>query len=199
MLFRRAVLDAIAAGRVTLAFRRWRRPTVRAGGTLRTAVGVLAIDAVDAVEPDAVDERDARAAGYAGREALLDDLRAGDGTLYRIALRPAGPDPRWDLRSRPPGDDEAEALRQRLERLDRAGPGGPWTGPALAAVADHPGRPAAELAAAIGLAKDRFKAGMRRLKDLGLVESLAVGYRLSPRGRSWLDRGRLNRAAGPSP
>jgi hypothetical protein len=46
MLFKQATLAAIAAGRVTLAFRRWRRPTVRAGGTLVTPVGMLAIDAV---------------------------------------------------------------------------------------------------------------------------------------------------------
>lgn len=31
MLFTAAVLEGIAAGRVTLAFRRWRRPTVKAG------------------------------------------------------------------------------------------------------------------------------------------------------------------------
>ena len=47
MLFRQHVLAEIASGDVTLAFRRWTKPTVKAGGTLRTAVGVLAIDAVD--------------------------------------------------------------------------------------------------------------------------------------------------------
>ena len=43
MLFRQDVLRRIGEGEVTLAFRRWLRPTVRAGGTLRTRVGVLAI------------------------------------------------------------------------------------------------------------------------------------------------------------
>ena len=47
MLIRRNVLESIRAGRIRLAFRRWKRPTVRAGGTLRTAVGVLQIEAVD--------------------------------------------------------------------------------------------------------------------------------------------------------
>ena len=46
MLFKQATLAAIAAARVTLAFRRRRRPTARAGGTLATPVGILAIDAV---------------------------------------------------------------------------------------------------------------------------------------------------------
>ena len=42
MILRRPVLDAIREGSVSLIFRRWRRPTVRAGGTLTTAIGVLA-------------------------------------------------------------------------------------------------------------------------------------------------------------
>ena len=50
MLLTRATLEAIAAGTVTLAFRRWRRPTVRTGGTLTTAIGVLSIDDVSPVD-----------------------------------------------------------------------------------------------------------------------------------------------------
>ena len=30
-----------------------------------------------------------------------------------------------------------------------------------------------------------FKADVRKLKELGLTESLEVGYRLSPRGRAY--------------
>ena len=33
----------------------------------------------------------------------------------------------------------------------------------------------------------RFKERVRRLKALGLTESLEVGYRLSPRGQAFLD------------
>lgn len=44
MLFKKAALDGIAAGRITLAFRRRRRPTVRQGGTLRTRAGVLDVN-----------------------------------------------------------------------------------------------------------------------------------------------------------
>jgi hypothetical protein len=38
------------------------------------------------------------------------------------------------------------------------------------------------------MATQPFKARVRRLKELGLTESLDVGYRLSPRGRAWLRR-----------
>ena len=45
---------------------------------------------------------------------------------------------------------------------------------------------AADLAAALGREKLPFKADVRKLKALGLTESLERGYRLSPRGRAWL-------------
>jgi hypothetical protein len=35
-------------------------------------------------------------------------------------------------------------------------------------------------------------ARLRRLKELGLTESLPVGYRLSPRGQALLDSGLLS-------
>ena len=43
MLLRMAALERIVRGEISLVFRRWRRPTVRTGGSLRTAVGVLRI------------------------------------------------------------------------------------------------------------------------------------------------------------
>ncbi len=49
MLIKQKFLDGIAEGRISLAFRRWKRPTVKAGGSLRTIIGVLAIEAVDVV------------------------------------------------------------------------------------------------------------------------------------------------------
>src|SRR5215212_9755347 len=60
MLFKRPFLDGIVSGEITAAFRRWTRPTVRAGGTLKTAVGVLAIDSIERVPPEAITEAEAR-------------------------------------------------------------------------------------------------------------------------------------------
>src|SRR5215210_5967291 len=99
MLFRQDVLRRIGEGGVTLAFRRWRRPTVRAGGTLRTGVGVLAIVSVELVDEEHVTDADARRAGAADREALLARL-PGEGPLHRIEFGLAGPDPRIALRAR---------------------------------------------------------------------------------------------------
>ena len=45
VLFKQASLDKIARNEVTLAFRRWKRPTVKAGSRVRTASGVVRIGA----------------------------------------------------------------------------------------------------------------------------------------------------------
>jgi len=186
MRFRHVDLAAIAAGEITLAFRRWRRPTVKAGGTLRTPAGLLAIDAVDVVAPDAITRREARRAGLADADAVRAALR-GDGTLYRIAFHVAGPDPRVALRARSRLDaGERAEIAARLARLDRASSHGPWTEATLRAIAAAPGTRAADLAAGFGRERLSFKADVRKLKALGLTESLEVGYRLSPRGLAYL-------------
>jgi hypothetical protein len=80
-------------------------------------------------------------------------------------------------------------LHGRLARLDRASRHGPWTMAVLRLIGDHPGVRAADLAARVpGRDRASFKADVRKLKELGLTESLEVGYRLSPSGRALLDR-----------
>lgn len=186
MLLKRQVLDGIRAGRITLAFRRWKRPTVRAGGTLRTAIGVLAIGAVEQISEAAVTERDARRAGCASRSELWSALGAR-GTLYRISLRLAGPDPRVALRRRRTmSQDEIARVGIRLARFDAASRRGPWTMAVLGLIARRPGARAADLAASSGVDTKWLKGNVRKLKELGLTESLLVGYRLSPRGRVFL-------------
>ena len=71
MIFRQKFLDGIRDGIITLAFRRWRRPSVRAGGTLLTAVGQLEIVSVDEVALTRISEVDARRAGFAARPTSL--------------------------------------------------------------------------------------------------------------------------------
>ena len=64
MLLKLEVLEAIKRGEVTLQFRRWSRPTVKPGGTLKTKVGLLQIGKIDDMSPDAVSEADAKRAGF---------------------------------------------------------------------------------------------------------------------------------------
>lgn len=190
MLFKRRVLDGIAEGTISLAFRRWRRPRVRAGSRLRTAVGVLAVDAVDEVDPDHITEQEARRAGFSSRADVLDALASrADGSVYRVTLHLAGRDPRAALRERDAlTSDELVEVRRRLERLDGASRHGPWTLRVLRLIRDRPAVRAGDLAPVVDQERLAFKRDVRKLKELGLTESLEVGYRLSPRGRAVLDR-----------
>jgi hypothetical protein len=181
-----AVLRGVAEGRVDLAYRRWTRPTVKAGGRLRTAIGELAIDEVDVVDEASITEADATRAGFADRAALLASLRP-EGTLHRVRFHVGGPDARSALRERAELDaDELTAVLARLARFDAASRHGPWTEATLRLIAAHPARRAPDLAAMVGRETAPFKTDVRKLKELGLTESLEVGYRLSPRGRAVL-------------
>ncbi len=92
MLFRQRFLEGIREGTITLAFRRWRRPSVRAGGTLLTPVGELCISSVSPITLSEISESDALCAGYESLDALLADLRSRpDGTLYRVELADCAP------------------------------------------------------------------------------------------------------------
>jgi hypothetical protein len=143
---------------------------------------------------------DARDAGYADRAALLADLIGpADLPLYRLRFRRVDePDPRAVLAADDRLDEDAVAgITRRLDRLDRASRIGPWTRATLRAIAERPGVRAPDLAASSGRDTLPFKVDVRKLKQLGLTESLPVGYRLSPRGRAYLARtGSDARSAG---
>lgn len=174
VLFKLSQLEGIADGSITLTFRRWDAPRVRAGGQQRTKIGVIEFDTVERV--DDVSDDEARQAGWASRESVLEQFAARTGDLYRIELHLAGPDPRAVLRGTPPDD----ALRARVARM------GPWALEYLSLIAANPGVRAPDLAAGLGMETRAFKLRVRRLKELGLTESLRVGYRLSPRGEAFL-------------
>ena len=64
MLLKRDLLEEIKAGKVDLIFRRWNRPTVKTGGTLKTKVGLLAIKSVTDMSADDVSDAETRRAGF---------------------------------------------------------------------------------------------------------------------------------------
>lgn len=169
MLIRAADWERIRSGEITLQFRRWKRPAVRVGGTLRTSQGVLAIDAVDVVTR--VRRAEAVAAGFPTVTALKSSVDGREGSLCRIRLRFVGEDPRIELRSS--SDVDGVVLKEDALAL-------------LRLIAANPGVRAADLAASVGRDKLPFKADVRKLKAEGLTESLEVGYRLSPRGEAYL-------------
>jgi len=186
VLVSNAVAARIAAGEITVAFRWWRRPTVKSGGTLITQAGQLAIDEVTVIEPAEITDVDARAAGFESADEALDDLgERPDRRLHRVRFHLLGDDPRVALRAQASlTAAERATLDKRLDRWDDAGPSGPWTRAILDVIAHHPGVVSTDLAPLVGLDRPTFKRRVRQLKSLGLTESLEVGYRLSPRGRA---------------
>lgn len=192
MLFKQSSLDKIARKEVTLAFRRWKRPTVKAGGQVRTASGVVLIGDIAIVDMPALTEKDARAAGFPTLEALREMLGPDDGTpVYRIDLNGIEPDERVTLRNEGLSDTDWHALTARFARWDKTAPG--YFPSILRAIGANPEVPAAVLAANTGVEKLKFKQDVRKLKELGLTESLDVGYRLSPRGEAVLGKLREHR------
>jgi hypothetical protein len=87
MLIKREILERIKSGEITLQFRRWRRRTVKPGGTLKTVVGVLGIGGIRRIAPEDVTDEDARNAGLvdaAGFRKWLDTMKPGE--LDRIEV-----------------------------------------------------------------------------------------------------------------
>jgi hypothetical protein len=194
MLLDNPTLQGIVAGRIRVVFRTWRKPTVKTGGTLRTRMGVLAIESVEPVTLRQITRQDVEQSGFAERNLLLRSLEGRAGTLYRIRLKLLGADPRIALRQKPLRGSERDTVAKRLARMDAASSEGPWTRQYLELIEARPAQRAPELAELVGLETKPFKQRVRRLKELGLTESLKIGYRLSPRGHSYLQG-----AADPQP
>jgi hypothetical protein len=189
MLFRREVLEGIAGGRIDRVFRVWAEPRVRAGSTQHTWAGIIVIDSVTAVTPEEITEEDARRSGFADRAALLTALSKStkDGGYHRVMLHLGGPDPRAELRNDADlSDRELAEIKARLQAIDARSRRGPWTFDVLRLIEERPGLRAQDLADHLGRDKLPFKADVRRLKELGLTESLEIGYRLSPRGKAFM-------------
>ncbi len=183
MLLKNEVLEKIIDGRVSLVFRRWKRATVKSGGTLKTRKGVLSIKSVETIPESAITASDAKKADFKSVEELKTMLSDRDGEIYKITLAYAGEDPRITLRNKTKlSKKEIEEIGQTLERWDQSKVFGKWTFKYLEMIHEQPNTHAQILADSVGLAKNRFKGNVRKLKEMGLTESLRPGYKLSPRG-----------------
>ena len=187
MLIKNKILDEIKAGNISLIFRRWKKPGVKAGGTQMTQQGVLGIDSVNIVTEKQITEKDAKAAGFKSKKDLIADLYDRDEDIYRIGVHWAGEDPRKTLRTKDKlNKGDLEEIIAKLKKLDAGSQRGNWTQLYLQMIHDLPNTHAQILAESIGLSIPTFKPWVRKLKALGLTESLRPGYRLSPRGEKVL-------------
>lgn len=89
MEFSKELRDGVIAGDISVSFRLWQRPKVRAGGRYRVGPATLVVDSIELVPFASITKADVRHSG----EESLETLRAraahagpiGDETLlYRI-------------------------------------------------------------------------------------------------------------------
>ncbi len=133
----------------------------------------MSIIKVEQIDRSKVTAKDIKNAGLTSREELCEIDREGD--FYKITVAYAGEDPRVALRE----NVDKKELKIVCEKLQNMGD---WTTQYLQMIHDQPNIHAQILADSVGLEKLKFKAKVRRLKTLGLTESLRPGYKLSPRG-----------------
>jgi hypothetical protein len=187
MLFTAATLRGLTEGRVSCTYRRWEVVRPKVGSRFTTSAGVVEVTSITRADEQQLTERDADEAGFDSVADLIKWCRAkGNGDLYRIGIALAGPDPRIELRrTNNLQAADVAALNAKLDRMDRAAEQ-PWTRSTLRQISRLPGVVSTELAAEVGQERRAYKLRVRRLKALGLTESLERGYRLSPRGQAYL-------------
>lgn len=189
MLFTSDAIPGLADGTITLTFRTWTRPQAKVGGRYRTGGLLLEVTAVSQVSMDSITDRDARRAGRSSSNALREwlETQGHDGMVWRVEFRCLGEDDRVARRNDTALDRaKIERLQARLNRLDSASSIGPWTGKTLQLIATYPGVVSTGLAQRMKMERQPFKLNVRKLKELGLTESLEVGYRLSPLGEAFM-------------
>ena len=152
-----------------------------------TQLGVVGIEDVKIVTEDEITDRDAKKAGFNSRDELLSDFYDRDEDIYKIKVHWVGEDPRKALRTNDKlSKKELDDIIGKLQKLDENSQRGKWTQLYLQMIHDQPNTHAQILAEQIGLTIPTFKPWVRKLKALGLTESLRPGYRLSPRGKKVL-------------
>lgn len=181
MLFSAEAWPGIADGSITLTFRAWKRPQAKVGGRYRIAGMTVEVTDVRQIAATDITPAEARRAGAAGPAEVRN--RLGDAQrVWRVEFVLVGADDRI-ARRLDTAPAEVERVVARLARFDRRAP---WTRATLDVIARHPGVVSTTLAAELGQDRAPFKLNVRKLKELGLTESLEVGYRLSPRGEAVL-------------
>jgi len=95
MEFSRELRSAVLSGDITVSFRLWQRPQVKAGGRYRVGDGLIEVESVEPIPFAFIDDSDIRRAGEEDRESLRRRAaHAGpihdETVLFRIAFHVVG-------------------------------------------------------------------------------------------------------------
>lgn len=188
MLIKQKELEGIRSGRITLAFRKWKKTSVRKGSVLLTSIGVIRITDITETDFAKITEEEAQQAGYANVQALVTELdKTINGVIYKIQLSHEKSDGATLRQDAQITVEELDELKDKLMKLDKFSNQGKWTVKVLQAIKENPQLPAAELAPKVNKEKEWLKTNVRKLKSLGLTISHEPGYTLTPLGEYVLE------------
>jgi hypothetical protein len=192
MLFKQKHLEGIKAGKISLAFRKWKKLSVKKGDLIKTEVGIIKIGNVTKINPKEIIEIEAVKAGFASAQALISLLEGQkDGGIYRIEVSCEQEDELVvdaEMEAEIAAIDPAELAEISLEiqDLDQASKVGRWTVKTLQAIQQNPNLKSADLAVILKKEKEWLKLNVRKLRALGLTESHEPGYSITALGIAFL-------------
>lgn len=188
MLFKQKHLEGIKSGKITLAFRRWKKLGVKPGSHIKTSVGIIRINTIEEISLSQILDDEAKSAGLKDAASLVALLgKQDEGQVYRIGVQFDSEDPRVELRETEElGEADFVEIQKELLNLDKHSKTGKWTGKVLEAIKENPRLKAADLAVLVKREKEWLKLNVRKLKGLGLTISHEPGYSISPRGEAYL-------------
>jgi hypothetical protein len=165
MLIKQKQLEGIMSGQISLAFRKWKKLSVNKGSELKTSIGIVKITDISEIELAQISEDDAKKAGYISLQALTSDMQKfTEGTIFKIGVSYHSVDTRIDLRQKSEiSDEEFDALKDKLMKLDKFSNQGNWTAKVLKVIQENPKLRAADLATKVGKEKEWLKLNVRKL------------------------------------
>ena len=181
MQFIKAHKEAIAQGEINTSFRVWKSPRAKVGGQYNIyPFGAIEVTQVERVRLQQVAEKDIKRSGFDSRAELISYLKIKPSTeVFQINFHFLGEQAVKQPSQTRLKKSEIADLHIKLKRMDRQTP---WTHATLGLIHAHPGTRAGDLAPLVDMDLPSFKRNVRKLKALGLTESLETGYRLSERG-----------------
>lgn len=170
MLFKEVHLQGVKSGKITLAFRKWQKASVKNGSLLHTSIGLVEIRKVETVYEDNITDQDAIDAGFADKQQLIKSFRHNStGTIFKISVNYYLADPRIQLREQTElSEQQFTNLKNKLERLDSYSKRGDWTRKILLTIRDNPHLHAIGIAKLTGFEKRMVKAKYPKIEKFRL-------------------------------
>ena len=189
MLFKTKFSALIKAQKIETAIRKWTRPTVKENGTLITAAGQIRIISVRRSNTTrSPTKKSSKQVTQTARswtmnltaEVLAKFIESNLSSKEKIPVSNYGRMRIFPTLNWMPCKKSWQALDARSKTKG-------WPLRILEAINKEPGLLAIQHAKKLGYEKMWFKLHVRKLKNLGLTISLERGYKISPRGKVFLE------------